>query len=233
MYNIAVCDDEEVLCNSFEKILADYIKAKKISLECFYSGEELIEHLRRGENFDLIFLDIELRLMNGVEVGKIIRDELENDNIQIVYISAKQKYAMELFEIRPMNFLVKPIASDSILRTIEKAMKLTGINRTCFELKQGKQVIRIPYGSIIYFESNNRKIVIHTDQGKHEMYGKLNAIEEQAPASYIRVHQSFLVNGAKISRWNSDAVYVCTNRALPISKSCHKKVVSFLFENEE
>lgn len=233
MYHIAVCDDEAALCSHFERVLEKYIGDRSISFECFYSGEELTAYLRRGEHLDLIFLDIELKLMNGVAVGKIIREELEDDSVQIVYISAKQQYAMELFEIRPMNFLVKPVSEEKIIKSVEKAMKLAGINGNCFELKQGREVVRIPYGEIVYFESDNRKIIIHTEQGSYEMYGKLNAIEEAAPETYVRIHQSFLVNSLKIRRWSSEAVWTCLNPALPVSKSCHKKVVDFLLKREE
>lgn len=233
MYNIAVCDDEEVLCSQFERVLEPYILEKKIDLEVFYSGEELVKYLSDGQHFDLIFLDIELRVMNGVEVGKYIRDKLENENVRIVYISAKQQYAMELFAIRPMDFLVKPISADSIINTIEKAIKLDDINNKCFELKRGTEIIRIPYGEILYFESDNRKLVVHTKQQQFEIYGRLNSIEKEMPIYFVRIHQSYLVNSTYIDYWKVDRVRVQNSIELPISQSYRKKVASFLLRREE
>jgi len=233
MYNVAVCDDEETLCSQFERTLESYIFDKKITLDVFYSGEELIKYLSEEQHFDLIFLDIELRLMDGIEVGRTIRDKLGDENVQIVYISAKQQYAMELFETRPMNFLVKPILNGDIINMLEKAMKLDGICKTCFELKKGKEIIRIPCGEIQYFESDNRKINVYTEQGKYEMYGKLNAIEITLPAFFIRIHQSYIVNSMKIIRWKASEVYVTDLKSLPISRNYRKKICSFLLKEEK
>lgn len=233
MYNIAVCDDDEVLCSQFERLLEPYIFEKKINVEVFYSGEELVKYMSEGEHFDLIFLDIELRLMNGVEVGRMIREDLENEEVQIVYISAKQQYAMELFAFRPMNFLVKPISGDHILKTIEKAMNLDGINKKCFEVKRGTETIRIPFGKIRYFESDNRKIIVHTDQGNIEMYEKLNNVELKVPLHFVRIHQSYLVNSAYVDYWKADRVHIQNLNELPISQNYRKKVADFLLNLEE
>ena len=129
MYRIAICDDEEIVCSQFEQVLEPYIWEKKIDLDVFYSGEELIEVLAEGQHFDLIFLDIELCMMNGVEVGKYIRNKLGNENVQIVYISAKRQYAMELFETRPMNFLVSLKCLKKLcgwMESLEAALPLKG-----------------------------------------------------------------------------------------------------------
>lgn len=233
MYNVAVCDDEEIVCNQFEHILASYIMEKKIDLEVFYSGEELIKAFAEGETFDLIFLDIELQIMNGVEVGKYIRDELGNEDLQIVYISAKQQYAMELFAIRPMNFLVKPISRESIINTLEKAMKLDGICKHYFELKRGIEVLRIPYGDIEYFESDGRKIIVHTGDKTYDMYERLNNIELIIPDTFIRIHQSYIVNTFKIRRWKASEVCIAELVILPISRNYRKKVCSYLLRKEE
>ncbi len=233
MYSVAVCDDDEIICSRFEHVLEPYILGKKIDLDVFYKGEDLIEVLSEGQHFDLIFLDIELCIMNGVEVGKYIRDKLGNENVQIVYISAKQQYAMELFETRPMNFLVKPISNESILEMLEKAMRLDGIYRSCFVFKSGSEIIRIPYGSIIYFESDNRKVTVYEENGCYKIYGKLSTIEKDAPQFFLRIHQSYLVNTNKIRRWRSDSVLMNDSLSLPVSQKYRKKVNCFLLNSEE
>ncbi len=73
-----------------------------------------------GTNYDLLFLDIELPQINGVAVGRYIRETIKNEIIQIAYISSKQKYAMELFEMHPINYLVKPLTYEKIAKVIDK-----------------------------------------------------------------------------------------------------------------
>ena len=233
MYRIAICDDEEIVCSQFEQVLEPYIWEKKIDLDVFYSGEELIEVLAEGQHFDLIFLDIELCMMNGVEVGKYIRNKLGNENVQIVYISAKRQYAMELFETRPMNFLVKPVPNESIIEMLEKAMRLDGVFRSCFTFKRGSEIIRISYGSILYFESDNRKVTVYADNDRYELYGKLSTIEKDAPQFFLRIHQSYLVNTNKIRRWKPDSVLMDDSLSLPVSKKYRKRVNCFLLNSEE
>ncbi|WMJ86365.1 LytR/AlgR family response regulator transcription factor [Anaerocolumna sp. MB42-C2] len=128
MFRIAICDDETIICSEIEQIILDYRKMclEEIEMEVFTSGEELCHFMKNGEEFDLIFLDIELKNMNGVQVGKIIREGMKNETVQIVYISGKDNYYLELFEVRPMHFIHKPIEREKIIKDIEKAMELAG-----------------------------------------------------------------------------------------------------------
>lgn len=231
MLCVAVCDDEELVCTGIEKMMEPYRKSGLLQSEIFFSGEKLWEALERGEHYDLLFLDIELRNMNGVEVGKKIRDELGNETIRIVYISAKQDYAMELFNVRPMNFLVKPISEEAVLENIRKAMELTDINKTCFEYKFRKQTFKVPYGDILYFESEHRKILIHTKTGLKETYGSLSELEKETPEGFIRIHQSYLVNWIYVTHWKYDAVHIKQEHILPVSRTYRKNVSSFLLQN--
>ena len=97
----------------------------EMETEFFYSGESLYNAIaKQGYIFDLILLDIELMMMNGVQVGQKIREELNNDIVQIVYISGKESYAMELFDIRPLNFLIKPVDRKKWKLRLKRSLKL-------------------------------------------------------------------------------------------------------------
>ncbi|MFA9424472.1 MAG: LytR/AlgR family response regulator transcription factor, partial [Sedimentibacter sp.] len=162
MLRIAICDDEKVICQQIEDILADISENinEKFEIELFYSGEELCEYLFEGNSYDLIFLDIELCEMNGVEVGRKIREEMNDESTQIVYVSGKESYAMDLFEVRPLNFLVKPANRDKIELVVIKAIKLFGNKNHFFEYKNNNINFSVPLGNILYFESDGRKVNI-------------------------------------------------------------------------
>jgi DNA-binding LytR/AlgR family response regulator len=108
MLRIAICDDDKQLCLELKSILNEISENsdENFEISTFYGGEELYDFLEVGNRFDLIFLDIELCEINGVEVGRKIREELNDELTQIVYISGKDTYAMELFDIRPLNSLL-------------------------------------------------------------------------------------------------------------------------------
>ena len=233
MFCVAICDDDELLCSQLERVLEPYRKRGLIHSVIFYSGEKLCKALDSGEHYDLLFLDIELCIMNGVDVGKKIRDVLGNERIHIVYISAKQEYAMELFSVRPMNFLIKPISAKTIIENVEKAMALSEMYDTYFEFKFGKEFFRIPYGDILYFESHNRKVLIHTKTEVKETYGKLKIVEKQAPPNFVRIHQSYLVNRIYIAYWKYEEIRLTNEQMLPISQAYRKNVSEFLLQNSK
>lgn len=228
MYKVAVCDDEYAVCNQFEHVLSSYILEKNVDLDIFGCGEELVRELSNGQRFDLIFLDIKFQSMDGVEVGKFIRNILCDESTQIVYISANQQYAMELFKIRPMDFLIKPIPDKCIIDILEKAIYLDGVCKRYFVFKKRSENIRIPYGHIIYFESDNRKITVYEETKSHELYGKLSIIQRDAPSFFLRIHQSYFVNTNKITRWKPDSVIMTGSIHLPVSQKYRKKVNQFL-----
>ena len=112
MFCIGICDDDEGLCGELEKMLYDYGKENKLqmNIDIWYQGESLCRFLRENKKIlDVLFLDIELLTTNGIEVGRFIREEQENMETAIVYISANSSYAMDLFRVQPTDFLIKPL----------------------------------------------------------------------------------------------------------------------------
>ena len=89
MYNIGICDDGENICASVENMLLKYAekKAVQVDVQVWYTGEKLRDYLARGNHLDILFLDIELFKMTGIEVGNYIRNVLDNMGLQIIYIS--------------------------------------------------------------------------------------------------------------------------------------------------
>ena len=127
MFRIAICDDEPAICSQIERIVLDFGRKTShyIEVDVYFSGEELYQYLEDGPYYDIIFLDIELKKLNEIDVGRKIRSDLKNEAILIVYISGRDSYAMELFEVRPMHFLVKPIRTERIMTVLEKGMELS------------------------------------------------------------------------------------------------------------
>ena len=168
-FKIAVCDDEQIICSTMYNKLQNLSKSKSVifEIDCFTSGEELCDEIKHT-NYDLLFLDIELPKMNGVAVGQYIRETLKNETIQIAYISSKQEYAMELFEMRPINFLVKPLSEKKIENVIDKFLQLNKIDTETFNFKAGHNYYKIPFSDILYFCSNGRKINIVTLKKEYE-----------------------------------------------------------------
>ena len=221
MLKIAICDDSLGTCSDIEKTIINYGKdsLQKFSIDIFYMGKELVQSMDDDNVYDVIFLDIELGDMTGIEVGRLIREEMDNNLVQIVYISSSQDYAMELFRNRPMNFLVKPVQKNDIIRSIELVIKLTENYNNTIEFTIGKKFYKIMLKNIIYFECDGRKMKAITTKKTYEYYGKISDTLKQVPNNeFLHIHRSFIVNYAYITEIHSNQVLLTTGEILPISQ---------------
>ena len=226
MYNIGICDDGENICTSIENMLLQYAKEQNIQIETnvWYTGEGLRDYLEAGNHLDILFLDIELFRMTGIEVGDFIRNRMEDRGMQIIYISGEPSYAQKLFKTQPMDFLVKPITMQQIEDSLELAVKLIEKNTERFEFQNGRDYYYIPYGEIIYFESVGRKIRIVAVGAEKEFYGRIRELEKKLPKEFFTIHQSYVINKTHVVRYAYETVKMDNNTILSISKAYRKQV---------
>ena len=226
MYWVGICDDGEQICTHMEKIVQSYAQERMKQMETvlFHSGETLCDYLKKGKRFDILFLDIELFEMNGIQVGDFIRNQLQDRSTQIIYISGKTQYAMQLFKVQPLDFLVKPIAEEAVYEILDRADRELQWANTMFEYRLGKDFFRIPYGQIRMFISYGRKVEIVTDKGKFEYYGKLKELKEKLPNDFMMIHQSYIVNINFVRRFTYEEAELMDDTILTISKPYRKLV---------
>ncbi|MFG6356200.1 MAG: LytTR family DNA-binding domain-containing protein [Acetatifactor sp.] len=225
-YNVGICDDGKNICASLEEMVLRYAQKSKHKMDVgvWYTGEELCRYLEQGGHLDILFLDIELIKLTGMEVGDFIRNKLENRGMQIIYISGEPSYAQKLFKTQPMDFLVKPISVQQIEDALELAVKLLGKNEECFAIQNGRDYYYISYGDIIYFESAGRKIKIVATDAEKEFYGAIRELEKKLPREYFTVHRSYVINRTHVARYTYETVEMDNHAVLPISKAYRKQV---------
>ena len=234
-YRIAVCDDEAVICKTIYHMIAVLSEKMGVRFEtdCFTSGEELCREME-DTAYDLIFLDIEFSTMNGVEIGKHIRDVLNNESVQIVYISSKQQYAMALFDIRPLNFLIKPITQDRLREIMDKFLKLSEMDLSFFRFRMGKEHLKLPVSEIIYFSSSGRTVTLYTTAKNYTFYGSLDEIDDELKnGQFLYIHRSFLVNYQYIRHYEYEQVTLLDGTVLPVSQPRRKQIRRRILEMEE
>lgn len=234
---IGICDDDEVVCREIEKHLRTYAGAQGIEVEItlFKSGGELCIALEEEKAlFHLLFLDIELGDMDGVNVGKKLRDNLKNEVTQIAFISYTQKYAMKLFEIRPLDFLIKPITYEKIHRILKVYRRLFPEYKQFFEYKKGKGNCLILQEEIICIKCEGKKIHLVTVKEEIEFYGKMaDASRQLEPDKFWIIHKSFIINVNYVSIFGKDEIKMVNGEILPISKTYKKEVMVKLMERKK
>ena len=234
MYNIGICDDGENICTSIENMLLQYAQEKNVQVDTniWYTGESLRDYLASGGYLDLLFLDIELFKMTGIEVGTYIRNQLDNMGLQIVYISGKASYAQQLFKTQPLDFLIKPILQEQINEVMGMALKIAKKRNERFEFQRGKDYYYIPMGDIVYLESKGRKIKVVTMKAAFEFYGKLKNVMKCLSEDFIVIHQSYIINKEYVFRYTYEMVELVDGTILTISLANRKLVRDELLREE-
>ena len=230
LHHIAICDDDAVFCREFKecvKTVADKLHMK-YHISVWNHAADLIRYLEEKNKVDLLFLDIELDRENGVQIGKYIREKLTDYEMQVVYVSREQGYAMQLFEIEPMDFLIKPVATEQLKKVMTRFLKKQSLTGKLFAFKAEHGTEQLPYDHIYYFQSMNHKVEIHTLGGQKEFYGKLSEVESAAPDFFLRIHKSFLVNENFVSRFHYDSVILRNGEELTISKAYRNTVREYV-----
>ena len=234
LYHIGICDDEKGTCARLEDVLREYEKKKGICLDIsvWYSGEYLCDFLRQGERPDLLFLDIELVSTDGIQVGRYIREELQDIDIMLVYISSKSSYAMNLFRVQPLDFLIKPIASEMMEELMERWLHICERKNQIFEYSIKGCHFRVPYHNILYFYSQNKKITLVLRDEEIPFYGKLKEIAAVVPHNFIMIHQSYLINLDYVAECSYEMIKMMNGSLLNISQPYRKRVREEIMRNK-
>jgi DNA-binding LytR/AlgR family response regulator len=226
MIHIAVCDDDLHTAALIEQLILDMRHAisEELEVALFYSGESFARELQCGSRYDLVFMDIEMKEMDGIAAGQILREDDRNDGTQLIYISSHEQYHLQLFDVRPSGFIKKPVEPDAFLHklipALHKAIRLRLQGQTHFLPVQQKGKERlVPYRDIVYLESSIRRITLVTKESEVQYYGILKEEERKLPPGmFIRIHQSYMVNFYYISEISGKRIRLITGGELPVSE---------------
>jgi len=226
MVKIAICDDDIKIGAELERTLMDIFGqlSVKHEIDIFFTGESLYKSMESGTHFDLIFLDIEFAQneINGVEVGRLIRNVRNNYIVSIVYMSRVKSYAHDLFDLQPFNFLIKPLKHEKIDEVIRKYMKISGLWSEVFTYKVGHDIAKVQIKDIMYIESYDKKLILHhVDGRKDEFYGSIKKVyEEQLERfDFLFIHTSYVVNYDYVTTFKINQVTLIGSvTPLPVSK---------------
>lgn len=216
---IAVCDDEEEFCqkikNSLEKTVSNDDEIKY-----FNNGIELLNHMRK-DNFDIVYLDIEMPSMNGIETAEQLLQI--NRGILIIFVSSYSCYISRAFKLDAFQFLIKEFADENeIISEYSRAKEKYRIEHYLYSIKKKEETIKIEINTIAYIESKNRHLYAVTIDGQeHEFRSKMNDEEKKLKAfNFVRIHESVLVNMIYIRRIDSSSLThkYHNGKQLPISR---------------
>lgn len=238
MFKAAICDDDAFFCKLLEKAIRSCFSdsGKNCAINVYQSVGSLRSDLAKGLSFDLLFLDIEFakEKLDGVDLANYIRRVLRNDYIEIVYISSQEKYAMKLFETRPLHFLIKPIRKEEVADVLAKAARIREIRKKFFTYKYRTRLFRVELGRILYFASEGRRIrIVCTDDSEYFFNGKMcNVLQALGEDDFFSPHKSYVVNYYAVEQWGRSELVLCNGDYIPISRNKETEMKSLQLRYE-
>jgi len=190
---IAICDDELTHRESLMAALADVETLSKDTVILDFSSGTVLLNSHMRCPFDIVFLDMEMDGMTGLETGQELRNV--DRNVIIIYITGFEKYVFESFKIEPFDYILKPVGSVKIREVLCRALKKHREQYYIVDFKWHDKSYALRACDIVHVESNLRHLIFVTENNSYKSIGKLNDFEHRlSPYGFLRCHQSFLIN---------------------------------------
>lgn len=228
---IAICDDDNSYRDEIQNYVKDYFKSKDLDcdISLFSDGKEVAEC---GKIFDIVFLDIEMDNLNGIETAKILNRK--NRHTVIFIITAYHKYLDDAMDLNVFRYIDKPIDKERFFKGLEKAIALINNNDLTFKTVDN-ELITISKNDIICVEVMKKKVTVSTVDGDFVVREKMDFFRNNLTASYFAIpHKSYIVNFNFVRKFKRDEIELNGNRIVAIAPKkqaeIKKQFVAFIGE---
>ena len=195
MKTIVVCDDVEIERLLLKEILCQYFEEinEEVSIVEYDSGETLIADVEEGYiAMDLLFLDICMKKLNGMETARKLRQI--QCKVPIIFLTASPDYAIESYEVQASGYLLKSFSEEKLMKLLNRILKTDMKRRVA--IKNRRQYRYPCTDDIMYIDSDKHNVTLHLSDGSEIItVDKLGEIEKRINEKrFLRCHQSYLVN---------------------------------------
>lgn len=222
MLHIAICDDETDFVTHLTTLIQQYAAetGEEIKTTAYYDGMELVE--RYDTSIDLIFLDIQMRLLDGLHTAQRIR-ELD-ENVGIIFLTTLTQYGLEGYQYQAADYIIKPIKYVRLKAELNQWLKKHRHNDSpSIVVVNDSGKYKITLKSLRYAETFNRKLLLHTEQENIISYKSMKEMEQElSQAGFVRCHTSYLVNLFYVKGVQKLEITLITGEQIPISQPKRK-----------
>lgn len=221
---IAICDDEILFAEKLRKIIGLYCMEKQYSCEVdiYQSGREFIGDKTRIMEYQIIFLDINMKDLDGLETARELRKVCRHTFL--IFVTAYIDYTIEGYKVEAIRYLLKSNSEfeqsvyESLDAVFQKIEYTPVVKSFCF--REGN--INIAMEKVVFVESDLHKLYFYILDGEiitYSMYDTLNNISKEFDENFIRIHQSYLVNLRFIKKIDGSTVVLSNGLIVPVTRS--------------
>ncbi len=214
--SILICDDLPEARATLHRYLRSYEQAHdvELDLETAADGAELLAMWRPGR-WDMIFLDIFMPLIDGVEAARRLRKV--DDKCEIVFATTSRQHGMEGYELHAMDYLTKPIAQQDVDDVMDWYIREKAEQRSELRVRtpEGEEIVRAL--DIRYIETRGHTCLIHTAEQTITVRRGIDELSAGLDGAFFRCHKSFLVNLRHVSEINRNMFLLDGGDSVPIS----------------
>lgn len=204
--DIAVVDDEKAIREHICGLVEEQQPESRI--ETYATGEEL---LASGKRFDIVFLDIQMEGMNGIEAARSLREKNANLGVGdtvLVFVTGIKDYVFDAFDLYAFQYLLKPIDEDKFAEVLERAVREAAKKKERRVLFIKSRNLTLDQSDILYIESRAKKVEIHTKGAAQaiEIYAAMDELEGQLGENFYRCHWAYIMNMDCITEYDSESI---------------------------
>lgn len=235
MIRIAVCDDNIEELNYVDHILQNYCHEQYscLDVQTFRTGFSLLNAIECGMSFDIVLLDIIMPGENGIDIAREIR---KNDTqVKLLFLTSSVEYAVESYEVRASNYIVKPISAEKLCRIIAACISdIEQKEQAGLILRTGSnQYMRVQYSRLMYGEAMRKTVDLHlSDQSVVSSvmtFTKLVSLLE-GHVDFVKPHRSYIVNLHYIEHINKNEIIMTNGDRIPIPPKKYPEVSKLFFD---
>lgn len=222
---IAICDDCKTDVLTLSELILSHPKIKEEDVRLFYTGEKVLSSLKGGEVFDIIFLDVDMPGINGIELGMKIR-EITQDTY-IVFATNYSEYAIDAYDCEAFHYLLKPLVPGKVKKVLDSLIRAYQKSHAEYSIKTKSGYVNIPLINLYYVECFKKHLIFHMKDKTIEVPGKLSdAYKFLTDYDFCQVHQGYIVNMRKIINMDKLGIYLDNEKIVPISQRKKAEVLA-------
>lgn len=219
--NIAICEDDEkqLLINKHYIEQWASLRGKRVNILIYKNAESFLFNWNYEVHIDVVFLDIMMGQMSGMELAQHIRNK--DEEISIIFITGESKYVFDGYKVRALDYLMKPVNREDVFHCLDIwASKNQKKERSHYILKKGKEFLKVNYDDIYYFISFDHYVDMHTVEEVITFKEKIGQVEQELPQEqFCRCHRSYIVNLKYIDTIAKNEIILDNEVRIPVSKS--------------